>query len=178
MPDQDAAEGLTESMDKVPSPLGNCVQVAYVTPDVERAKALFADVYGVERWFDLGSPERGGSVIQTRQGRRIVLRGAIAYVGAVQFELLQPVEDPDEIYRSFLPADGSFAIRFHHLGFNHPSTADVHALEKAMSGRHLIPLATDSETVPVFYADERERIGHYLEHVCLPDSFDRLIPRN
>jgi hypothetical protein len=178
MPTEEAGQRSGAGSANLRSPLSNCVQIAYVTTDLERAKTLFADIYCVGQWLDLGSPEKGGSVIETRQGARIVLRGAIAYVGAMQFELLQPVEDEDKIYCSFLPADGSFAIRFHHLGFNHASKAEVHDLESAMSMRHLIPMAIDSETVPVFYADERQRIGHYLEHVCLPDSFDRLIPRN
>jgi hypothetical protein len=39
-------------------------------------------------------------------------------------------------------------------------------------------MATDSETMPVFYADARDRLGHYLEYFSLPPAFDALIPKN
>jgi hypothetical protein len=50
----------------------------------------------------------------------------IAYVGAIQFELIQPIVDPERLYKDFLPADGTFAMRFHHLGFNQEGVKDVH----------------------------------------------------
>jgi hypothetical protein len=159
-------------------PLNNAVQIAYVTNDIDRAREMFRTIYGVERWLDLaGMSGRQTVSINARNGR-IEIRGMIAYVGAIQFELIQPIVDPERLYTDFLPADGTFAMRFHHLGFNQEGVKDVRVLEESLGHDHAIPMATDSETIPVFYADARTRLGHYLEYFSLPAAFDALIPRN
>jgi Glyoxalase/Bleomycin resistance protein/Dioxygenase superfamily len=174
MSDQNAAS----EPDAAYRPLNNAVQIAYVTNDIDRARKTFRTIYGVERWLDLaGMSGRRTVSIPARNGE-IEIRGMIAYVGAIQFELIEPVVDPQRLYTGFLPADGTFAIRFHHLGFNQQGVKDVRALEQSLSHDHMIPMATDSETMPVFYADARDRLGHYLEYFSLPAAFDALIPKN
>jgi hypothetical protein len=139
---------------------------------------MFRTVYGVDRWLDLaGMSGRATVSINARKGR-IEIRAMIAYVGGIQFELIQPIADPERLYSSFLPADGTFAVRFHHLGFNQEAVEQVRVLEQRLGQDHAIPMATDSETMPVFYADARERLGHYLEYFSLPSAFDALIPKN
>jgi hypothetical protein len=165
-------------VDALYRPLNNAVQIAYVTNDIDRARAIFQTIYGVEKWLDLaGMSGRQTVSINARNGP-IQIRGMIAYVGAVQFELIQPVVDPERLYTDFLPADGTFAIRFHHLGFNQKGVKDVRALEQSLRHDHAVPMATDSDTMPVFYADARARLGHYLEYFSLPAAFDALIPKN
>ena len=159
-------------------PLNNAVQIAYVTNDIDRAREMFRTIYGVERWLDLaGMSGRQTVSIKARNGP-IEIRGVIAYVGAIQFELIQPISDPERLYMDFLPEDGTFSVRFHHLGFNQEGVKDVRALERSLGYGHVIPMATDSETMPVFYADARDRLGHYLEYFSLPAAFDALIPKN
>jgi Glyoxalase/Bleomycin resistance protein/Dioxygenase superfamily len=168
----------TAAPDVAYRPLTNAVQIAYVTNDIDRAGKMFRTIYGIENWLDLAAMSGRQTVsIQARQGR-IEIRGMIAYVGAVQFELIQPIVDPERLYTDFLPADGAFAIRFHHLGFNQGGVEAVRALESRLGRDHLIPMATDSQAMPVFYADARDRLGHYLEYFSLPVAFDALIPRN
>lgn len=159
-------------------PLNHAVQIAYVTNDIDRARHMFQAIYGVEKWLDLAQRSGRQTVSINARNGRIEIRGMIAYVGAIQFELIQPVVDPERLYADFLPADGAFAVRFHHLGFNQDGTDDVRALEQRLERDHVIAMATDSETMPVFYADARERLGHYLEYFSLPAAFDALIPRN
>jgi hypothetical protein len=139
---------------------------------------MFRTIYGVERWLDLARMSGRQTVSINARNGRIEIRGMIAYIGAIQFELIQPVVDPERLYTDFLPADGAFAIRFHHLGFNQQGVKDVRALEQSLGHDHGIPMATDSETMPVFYADARDRLGHYLEYFSLPAVFDALIPKN
>lgn len=160
------------------APLSDCVQIAYVTTDLERARVLFETVYSVHEWMRLGPPGEAGAVIRTIEGKTIVLKGLIAYVGGVQFELIEPVDDPDAIYRDSLPADGSFAIRFHHLGFSKAGRETIAKLRATMEPHHPIPLAADGAVASVFYADARETIGHYLEYFSVPAAFDAAIPRN
>jgi hypothetical protein len=159
-------------------PLNNAVQIAYVTNDIERAREMFRTAYGVERWLDLaGMSGRQTVSINARNGR-IEIRGMIAYVGAIQFELIQPIVDPERLYTDSLPADGTFCVRLHHLGFNQEGVKQVGVLEQSLRRDHVIPMATDSDTMPVFYADARDRLGHYLEYFSLPPTFDALIPKN
>ena len=174
MSDQNAAPEL----DVLHRPLNNAVQIAYVTNDIERAREMFRTIYGVERWLDFaGMSGRQTVSINARNGR-IEIRGMIAYVGAIQFELIQPIIDPERLYADFLPADGTFSVRLHHLGFNQEGVKQVRALEQGLGHNHVIPMATDSDTMPIFYADARDRLGHYLEYFSLPPAFDALIPKN
>jgi hypothetical protein len=174
MSDQNAAAELGAAY----RPLTNAVQIAYVTNDIDRARKMFQAIYGVEKWLDLAAMSGRQTVsIHARKGR-IEIRGMIAYVGAIQFELIQPIVDPERLYTDFLPVDGTFAVRFHHLGFNQGGVGEVRVLEHSLGHDHIIPMATDSQTMPVFYADARDRLGHYLEYFSLPASFDALIPRN
>ena len=159
-------------------PLNHAVQIAYVTNDIDRARQMFESIYRVERWLELARMSDRQTVSINARNGRIEIRAMIAYVGAVQFELIQPVVDPERLYEAFLPADGTFAVRLHHLGFNQTATKDIRALEQSLGQDHDIAMATDSETMPVFYADARDRLGHYLEYFSLPASFDALIPRN
>jgi Glyoxalase/Bleomycin resistance protein/Dioxygenase superfamily len=171
-------QNATTALDVVYRPLTDAVQIAYVTNDIDRAWKMFQAIYGIETWLDLGAVSGRQTVsIQARQGR-IEIRGMIAYVGTVQFELIQPIVDPTRLYMDFLPMDGTFAVRLHHLGFNRRNVEEVRVLECRLGRDHPIPMATDSQTMPVFYADARARLGHYLEYFSLPVAFDTLIPRN
>ena len=173
----DASAGAAPAGDR--SVLTHCVQIAYVTNNLDRAKALFQADYGVRRWLDLGAAAgRTSIVIQARDGARIEIRAAIAYVGATQFELIQPVDDPDGLYTDVLRGERAFAIRLHHLGFRQDGAPAVRALEARLKITHAIPLATESELTPVVYADARDQLGHYLEYFSLPADFDDRIPRN
>jgi hypothetical protein len=159
-------------------PLNNAVQIAYVTNDIDRARDMFRAVYGVERWLDLAAMSGRQTVSINARNGRIEIRGMIAYVGAIQFELIQPIVDPERLYTDFLPADGTFSVRLHHLGFNQGGVEQVRALEQSLGRDHAVPMATDSHTMPVFYADARDRLGHYLEYFSLPAAFDARIPKN
>jgi Glyoxalase/Bleomycin resistance protein/Dioxygenase superfamily len=174
MSDQNA----TAESDASYRPLNRAVQIAYVTNDIDRAREMFRAVYGVERWLDLAAMSGRQTVSINARNGRIEIRGMIAYVGAIQFELIQPIVDPERLYTDFLPADGTFSVRFHHLGFNQEDVEQIRALERSLGHDHLIPMATDSQTMPVFYADARDRLGHYLEYFCLPGAFDARIPKN
>ena len=165
-------------LDAAYRPLNHAVQIAYVTNDIDKAKQMFQTIYRVDRWLDLARRfDRQTVSINARNGR-IEIRAMIAYVGAIQFELIQPVVDPEGLYEAILPANGAFAVRLHHLGFNQKATKDILALEQSLGHDHAISMATSSEAMPVFYADARDRLGHYLEYFSLPASLDALIPRN
>lgn len=162
-----------------PRPLNNLVQIAYVTNDIDRAREIFQSVYGVEKWLSLEAMHGAKAIsVYPRHGGATEIRVAVAYVGVVQFELIQPLVDPGRLYSELLPADGTFAIRFHHIGLNKETHEAVRALEPVLADTHPIPMAMSSELISVFYADARDQLGHYLEFFNLPAEFDAQIPRN
>lgn len=146
--------------------LGNIMQVAWVTPDLERSMAQFRELYRVPEFLVLESAfaadvwgERG----------EMQLRIALANVDAIQLELIQPVGGGiDRIYRDVLPADGSHANVFHHVCVEiEGSEADWDAYMATLRGPEREPvyvghLGTGTQFC---YTDERASIGMYVEHI-------------
>ena len=59
-----------------------------MTTGLELARSPFETIYGIRDWMRLGV-SGAGSVIRTADGKTIVLKGLTAYVGGVQFELIE-----------------------------------------------------------------------------------------
>ena len=95
---------------------------------------------------------------------------ALALVGGVEIELIEPQGDTAPMFSAPLPSDGSFAIRFHHVAYR--VEGDLSDFEAHMA-------SIDSEKHPVIwsgslgdmmrfaYTDERALLGHYVEHVWM-----------
>ena len=148
-------------------------QVAYVTSDMERALAVFRDDYDVPSFHVFANDAPG---LTQSDGARLKI--ALALVGGVEIELIEPQEGSAPLFSEVLPADGSFAIRFHHVAYRIEGTlADYEA--------HLVSL--DAAAHPVAwhgamgdlmrfaYTDERALLGHYIEYVWMdPALFAQL----
>ena len=149
-------------------------QVSYVTNDIERALQVFRDVYGIERFMDTGRV-----TFTMGSGEVVDFRVALAYVGEMQFEIIEPIAGAVECYRDALPADGSFAIRFHHLSFRARSRDEVESLKEAARGTgHAIGYSGTFGDSAFFYADARDRLGHFLEYTYTDPAYDSALPRN
>lgn len=85
---------------------GRHFQIAYATNDIERAKALFADRFGITRFAPLQGPLPEGGEIHIE----------LAWCGGVMYELLTASGTGSAVYVERLPPD-RFAIQHHHLGF-------------------------------------------------------------
>jgi extradiol dioxygenase family protein len=85
---------------------GEHLQIAYATNDLARAKALFADRYGITRFAQLGGPLPEGSAIEVE----------FAWCGGVMYELLTASGAGSQVYMERPPASG-FAIVQHHYGY-------------------------------------------------------------
>jgi hypothetical protein len=149
-------------------------QVSYVTNDLERALAVFRDVYGVHDFMDTGRV-----TFTMGSGEVVDFRVALAYVGEMQFEIIEPIGGDVECYREVLPQDGSFAIRFHHLSFRARSRDEIETLKQAArdSGHPLGYTGTFGDSA-FFYADARGRLGHFLEYTYTDPAYDAALPRN
>jgi hypothetical protein len=106
----------------------------------------------------------------------------LAYVGATELEVIQPLGDDVQIYRDFLPADG-FAIRFHHISRFLETRQDYDqqfAIFQKMGKR--LPIIGDfAGRASYFYADFRAELGHYIECITFTEEgreWVATIPRN
>jgi hypothetical protein len=131
-------------------------QVAYVTSDLARAKALFAERYGLKGYAEMGGddPATGDS-----------LNVALAWAGGTMYELIEAHGPAWGFYHSRLPAEG-FAVRHHHLGYLLQSEAEWDALEAeiARQGRAVAFRAVMDGFMRAIYIDAPE-LGHYLEYI-------------
>jgi hypothetical protein len=159
---------------KMKNGLQRLQQVSYVTNDIERALRVFREVYGVERFMDTGRV-----TFTMGSGEVVDFRVALTYVGDMQFEIIQPIGGDVECYRDVLPADGSFAIRFHHLSFRARSLDELESLQKDAQGSgHPIGFTGTFGDSAFFYADARSQLGHFLEYTYTDPAYDSALPRN
>jgi len=130
-------------------------QHAYVTTDIDRAQAVFAENYGVSKFLTMRDIPYGN-------GRALHI--ALAYAGNAMIELIQPIGDIP-LYQETLPARG-FALRFHHLGHFLDSEAewqDILAQVKAKKMK--IAVEGDAGGLKYLYVDLRDSLDHFVEYV-------------
>jgi hypothetical protein len=131
-------------------------QVAYVTTDIERAKQVLGERYGLTAYKDNSAdlPEGDGHMWV-----------ALAWAGPTMYEIIQ-AEGPDcEFYTRRLPKDG-FAIRHHHLGYLVDSEAAWAGLEARIARESLtVPLQSNMPGFLRALYVEAPELGHYLEYI-------------
>jgi Glyoxalase/Bleomycin resistance protein/Dioxygenase superfamily len=151
-----------------PRPNATHSQVAYVTNDLDRALALFRDDYDVPSFYVFTNDAPG--MIQSDGAK---LKIALALVGGVEIELIEPQGETAPLFSAPLPMDGRFGIRFHHVAFRiaggiadfeaHMASIDPEKHPVVWHGRL-------GEVLRYAYTDERATLGHYVEHVWMhPD---------
>ncbi len=143
-------------------------QTAYVTNDMEQALAVFRHQYDVPSFYVFANDAPG--MVQSDGAQ---LKIALAIVGGVEIELIEPQGDTAPLFSATLPSDGSFAIRFHHVAYR--IEGDLSDFEAHMASidpeKHPVIWSGSLGDVMRFaYTDERAVIGHYVEHVWMhPD---------
>jgi hypothetical protein len=144
--------------------LGNIMQIAWVTPDLEKSLALFKTLYKVPDFLVMEN--RFPADVFGERGE-MHLRIALANVDNIQLELIEPMGGGiDRIYRDALPGDGSHANVLHHIcikvdGTEHDWDSYVSGLgpDRPVAYIGYIP------GVRFIYTDERATLGVYVEHV-------------
>lgn len=144
------------------APYDGFYQVAYITNDFERALQQFGATHGIREFMRL---PRMNYV--TGPGRAAVCNIALAYVGATEIEVIEPLEGDVQIYREVLPRDGTFAVRFHHLCRMYPTKEAVEAeiARHRAEGRAVPVDGAAPGSARYFYADYRAELGHYVEGI-------------
>jgi|SRR5690606_1327453 len=150
--------------------LGRHHQIAYVTNDLDHAFDIYAKHYGVPQFFELQLPP-------TPDGSPQPLRIALANVGGVEVELIQPIPAAT-LYAEVLPKDGSFAMVFHHICIRIEGDMAAWDRHRANIDEKAHPIVIEGafgDVVRYCYTDERSRLGHYLEHVWYsPEQLEQM----
>lgn len=144
--------------------LGNIMQVAWVTPDLDRSIEEFRRIYRVPEFFVMEQTFR--SIVFGEEGD-MKLRMALANVDHIQLELIEPIGGGvDRIYRDVLPADGSHANVFHHVCVKVTGTVeDWDSYLAALGPDRPVAYVGFVEGARFVYTDERATIGMYVEHI-------------
>jgi hypothetical protein len=144
----------------------NVWQVGYVTTDLDRAMEELKRDWGLEHCVEVpvGATFLGADEQQLPWETRI----AMGARGGLIVELIEPVSGEVDFYRRFLPPDGAYGIRFHHLATFIPvgdePWADVRAV-LARSGLRVDYQVLIPNRVRAGYVDASAQLGHWLE-IC------------
>lgn len=156
----------------------NISQLAWVTTDLERAVDVFKEEQGIK---DIGIYEN--FELEVKDGPALIIDVGLCYVGALQFEIIQPVSGPTELYTRHLPTNGEFALKYHHVCSELKSMEEYERVLEDYRNR-AVPIEVDgllSGGGRFFYADTRDIVDHYQEYVLLDDEakeFLATLPRN
>jgi hypothetical protein len=163
------AEGLFAAprrMETVADLFANVWQFGYVTTDLDRAIEYMSERFGLEHCVKL--PTGGATFLVGDQPAEWEARFAMGSRGGMIIELIEPVAGEVDFYTRLLPADGSFAVRFHHPAV-FIETGDE-AWERMQSiladaGLGVTYTVLIPDRVRAAYVDMTAELGHYLE-IC------------
>jgi glyoxalase/bleomycin resistance protein/dioxygenase superfamily protein len=146
----------------------NQYQIAYVTADFSRATDILCDQFGVAGFTGLAGDEVVENRVWTPEGEvDIGMRAAIAQVGDLTVEVLQPVSGATRIFTEMLTPEQP--LRVHHIGMR---CADLDAVraEHERHGRSAVMMG-GFKTARFMYIDARAVLGHYLEYASAPPEY-------
>jgi hypothetical protein len=147
-------------------------QIAYVTNDLDAAAALLEKRYGIPGFYKFDT--RG--VAQPGDPQ---LRIALARVGGVEIELIEPQGTTATLFSELLACGGAeLAIKFHHVAIRIDGALDNWEQHRAaidVSQHPVVYQGGLGDMLRYFYTDERAVLGHYVEHVWMsPDLLAQL----
>jgi hypothetical protein len=146
--------------------LANVWQYGYVTTDLDRALELLGERFGLEHCITVDTA--GSSFTVGDEPAEWEARFAMGARGGPIVEVIEPVSGAVDFYRRFLPSDGSFAVRFHHLAvFVETGDAEWERIRRilAAAGMGFDYTMVIPGRVRAGYIDTSAELGHLLE-VC------------
>jgi hypothetical protein len=154
-----------------PPPFSRTFQLAYVTRDLAQAQALFARRHGITAFTPIPAHDLE---LHIPAGRTASMDVAVAWAGNWMIELIQPLSGAIELYEPALPRDGG--VGFHHVAAIVPGgRADWEAF-RATVDESRIAIEGGREQMRFLYLDERDTLGHHVEHVWMSEEFVRANP--
>jgi len=149
----------------------NVWQFGYVTTDLERGIAFMRERFGLEHCVEV--PTEGATFLKGDEAVDWSARIAMGARGGLIVELIEPVAGEVDFYRRYLPADGSFAVRLHHLATFIPLGDDAWnelVALLAQSGLRVDYTVLIPDRVRAGYVDTSAELGHMLEICQLQDA--------
>ena len=135
-------------------------QNAYVTRDLDKGIASLRERHGVGDFMLIDFDTEATTPLGKGPVKAKV---ALAWVGDLQLELIEPVSGFAQIYADALPADDSLVL--HHIGMRVPDMDKLRA-EAAANGWP-IAFQGGGDGFAFTYIDTRATLGHYLEYVAI-----------
>jgi len=144
-------------------------QIAYVTNDLQRAMKIWDECHGVGSFYVFSNDMPG---VECSPPFRMTV--ALANVGGVEIELIEPVADQAPLHAEGLPQNGGFAMRFHHVAMRirgELQDFEAHMASLDKTAHPVVWTGGMGEVMRYAYTDERATLGHYVEHVWFDDAF-------
>jgi hypothetical protein len=144
----------------------NIWQLGYVTSDLDGGIALMEAKFGLEHCVKL--PTGGGTFLVGDEPAEWDARFAMGSRGGLIVELIEPVAGAIEFYTRILPADGSLAVRLHHVAtFVETGDQEWQRIRRllAASGLGFDYTLLIPGRVRAGYVDTTAELGHFLE-IC------------
>jgi hypothetical protein len=149
----------------------NVWQFGYVTSDLGRGMEFMRERFGLEQCVEV--PTDTATFLKDDEPAEWSARIAMGARGGLIVELIEPVAGEVEFYRRYLPSDGSFAVRLHHLATFMPlgdEAWDEMVGLLAASGLKVDYTVLIPDRVRAGYVDTSDELGHMLEICQLQDA--------
>lgn len=178
LPRMDASNGTGEILGPGPAPFPGFYQFTYITNDFDRAIACFKEIYGVNNFLEIRPLE-----VPMTEGKPARMNCALTYFGAMEIELMNPIDGDVGIYTEMMSSD-RFVIRHHHTSrlFDDYAKFELRAEEFARMNKRVVA-NNDVGVIDrsrFYYIDCRDVLGHYLECSIFDrptQDWIRMIPR-
>lgn len=97
---------------------------------------------------------------------------SLAYVGATEIEIIQPIDGDISVYTGGLPELGGPVVRFHHHCRRFETRAAFDAELNRLKAKGLpLPIGGDAEGVGSYhYCDMRASLGHFVEGIVFDEA--------
>jgi hypothetical protein len=144
---------------------GHHWQNAYMCDDIEAAIALFqtrADI------GDIPVHDIEQSLWSRDGMKRVVSRLAFIWIGDLQYELIQSVEDETGLYSNY--KDNGGQLHFHHVCARVPDWDLFRAAVAKQDLPVVLERAIEGDALKFLYLDGRSFCGHYLEYLWATDE--------
>ena len=144
---------------------GHHYQNAYICDDIEAAIATFKTraTIGTPRIFDI--PQ----VLEFPDGpKKLTTRLAFIWIGDMQYELIQPIEDETGVYSGYTSNGGT--MHFHHICTRIDDWEAFRARVTAQDLPVVLERANDGDELKYLYLDARPICGHFLEYTWMTEA--------
>lgn len=153
-------------------PPDGIIQTAFIVEDIRTAMELFSRALRVGPWF---LRERGVFPVQTYRGRPTGVELAIAmgYSGAMQYELIQQLDDSPSVYRDVVARRG---YGLHHFGVGAPDF-EARCAEYSAAGFERVYDAEVAAGGRVAYFDTLDVLPAMIEVIAMSAATEAMFTR-